>query len=491
MTVRTRFAPSPTGYLHLGGVRTALYCWLWARRNGGQFLLRIEDTDVERSTDQSAQEIVDGLEWLGITPDEPIVYQSQRMHLYHAALDKLWVDGKIYPAFETRVELDAARTAAEEAKRTYVYDGRYASLSRSEAEAKMKTGAEFVWRLRVDAAATTTVHETLMSDGGAIEFANAEIGDFPLTRGGNHNQPGMPLYNFCNVVDDIDQRVTHVVRGVEHLGNAARQVLIYQALGAPIPIFTHLPLILRNGKKMSKRDTTDPRHSVSIAERRALGYVPEAIVNYLALLGWGFSETEEFATPTAMAGMFDLARLTKSNANFDEDKFLHFNAWYLRHLPLADVVARAKPFLTAAGFMFDNYPPAWLEKAVGLAVDRARLLSDFPDLLNHFFKTPTSYDADAATKNFTPATAALFRDITRMVAQAEDFSAAALDETIKTYMEDKGLKGKDVMPALRLALTGRAASPGSVFETMDLLGRPATLSRLEAAAAFIEKTPKN
>ncbi|MGE3769867.1 MAG: glutamate--tRNA ligase [Bdellovibrionales bacterium] len=486
--VRTRFAPSPTGYLHLGSVRTAFYCWLHARHTGGKFLVRIEDTDAERSTEASGKEIIEGLEWLGITSDEPIVYQSQRVHLYKHALDALWSENKIYPAFETREELDAARAKAETEKRTYVYDGKYATLPRDEAEKRMRSGETFIWRLRVDATQTTVVHESLMSDHGTVEFANSEIGDFPLTRSGNHNAPGWPLYNFCNVIDDNDQRITHVIRGVEHLGNTPRQVLIYNALGYPVPSFTHLPLIMRNGKKMSKRDTTDPKHSVSIHERRELGYVKEAIVNYLALLGWGFSETEEFATPLDMAKVFDVTRLTKSNASFDEDKFLHFNAWYIRHLPLHDIVERTKPFLVKAGLSIDATPPAQLENIIGLAVERARLLADFPDLVRYFFETPTTYDADAAAKNFKPETADMFFNIVDALVSLHDFSAGAIDEAIKKHLEEKGLKAKDVMPALRLALTGRGSSPGSVFDNMALLGRPTTVARLDAAIQFIKKS---
>lgn len=483
--VRTRFAPSPTGMLHLGSVRTALYCWLWARRTGGQYLLRIEDTDAVRSTEDSAKQILEGFEWLGVMWDGPIEYQSQRHDLYHRELAKLWAAEKIYPAFETEDENNEARARAEAAKRTYVYDGPSAHLPRSDAQQRMDAGERFLWRLRVNKNELVTVNETLMSDNGTVTFAASEIGDYPLTRMGTQNAPGLPLYNFCNVVDDNDQQITNIIRGVEHLGNAARQVLLYNAFGYAVPTFTHLPLIMRNGKKMSKRDPVDPRQSVSITDRRDHGYLPEALLNHIALCGWSLGETEEFATIDEMAKRFDINNLVKSNANFDEDKLLHFNAHYIRSLDVADLTARVTPFLEKAGYTVGHLPADYMQKLVKLGADRARLLTDFPDLLGYFFDTPKEYDAAAVAKNFTPAVGAAFRDLHTQLATV-DFTHDALEAAVKAYAEAKGLKPKDLMPALRLALTGRGASPGSVFDNMELLGRMVTLARLDAAAAFIE-----
>lgn len=484
MTVRTRFAPSPTGMLHLGSVRTALYNYLWARKTGGQYLLRVEDTDLERSTDASVQQIFDGFKWLGLLWDEEPVYQSQRLNLYRETLDQLWRDGKIYPAFETEAELQADREAAEAAKRTYIYSGASARLPRESAIARMAAGETFVWRLRVPVDGVTEVRETLMGDGDVIRIPNSDIGDFPLTRSGTHDAPGMPLYNFCNVVDDHDQRITHIIRGAEHLSNGARQVLIYNALGWDVPTFTHLPLILKNGKKMSKRDP-DPLFTVSVAERRARGYLPEALLNYMALLGWSFSATEEFATMDQMIELFDIHKLSKSNANFDEDKFLHFNAHYIRQLSPDDLLSRVTPFLADAGFALQAVAPADLQKMVALAADRARLLADFPTLLKHFFVTPEAYEEGKAEQLFTPAAAAIFRDVQLMLATTP-FDAATLETTVKAYMAEKALKPKDVMMPLRLALTGGTHSPGGVFETMALLGPVVTAARLDSAIGFAE-----
>lgn len=488
--VRTRFAPSPTGMLHLGSVRTALYCYLWAKKNGGEYLLRIEDTDLARSTEASVNQIFEGFQWLGLDKwVEPVVYQSKRNALYESELQKLWAANKIYPAFETEDENAEARAKAEAAKRTYVYDGASAHLPRAEAQAKMDAGQRFLWRLRVNKNEQVTVQETLMSDNGTVTISNTELGDFPLTRMGTVAQPGMPLYNFCNVVDDNDQKVTHIIRGVEHLGNAARQVLIYNAFGYAVPTFTHLPLIMRNGKKMSKRDPVDPRQSVSITDRRDHGYLPEAILNHIALCGWSLGETQEFATLDEMVQAFDIKDLVKSNANFDEDKLLHFNAHYIREMAKNNaprLVALVKEFLNKAGIQYAGFEEAKFMRLVQIAAERARLLADFPELIGCFFQTPTSYDEAAAAKNFNPQTAGAFRDLNAPLSSA-DFTHDALEAAVKSYAEAKGMKPKDLMPALRLALTGRASSPGSVFDTMELLGRVTTQARLDAAAAFIER----
>lgn len=485
--VRTRFAPSPTGSLHLGGVRTALYNYLWAKKNGGEYLLRVEDTDLERSTAESTAQIMESFAWLGLQHDGEIVYQSQRLNHYREALESLWAAEKIYPAFESEAELQQARETAEAEKRTYIYSGASQYLGRAEASTKMDAGERFLWRLRVPMDGTTEVAETLQSDSGIVTFANNEIGDFPLTRMGTREAPGMVLYNFCNVVDDHAQQITHVIRGAEHLVNTPKQVLLYRAFGWEPPTFTHLPLIMKNGKKMSKRDKdTDPRATVSVTERRDAGYLPEAMLNFMALLGWSFSGTEEFASLPEMVQLFDVQKLSKSNANFDEDKFLHFNAWYIRHLPRDEIVARVLPFLQQAGYVVDHLPAAWLADVIGLAVDKAKLLTDFVPALKHFFETPQGYDEKAATL-FTSATASMLRDVLQVVGECTDTSAAGLEAAVKAYMAEKGLKPKDVMMPLRLALTGTSTSPGSIFETMALLGRPTTASRIDAAITYCEK----
>ena len=486
MTVRTRFAPSPTGMLHLGSVRTALYNWLYARHSGGQYLLRVEDTDAARSTDESTKAIFDGFQWLGLVWDEAPVYQSQRTELYRDALQQLWQTNKAYPAFETEAELQAAREAAEADKRTYIYSGSSAALSREAAENRIMAGERFVWRLCVGTVGETRVRESLMSANGEVVTPNAEIGDFPLTRSGTHNEGGgAPLYNFCNVVDDHAQGVTHVVRGVEHLGNAARQALIYRAFGWEEPSFTHLPLILKGGKKMSKRDP-DPLFTVSVAERERRGFLPEALLNYMALLGFSMPDDQEFASLDDLIRLFDLGRLSKSNANFDEDKFQHFNALWIRHLAQTDAAGLAQ--------RLDSFmPPVWAEQPtdrrvalVQLVADRARLLTDFVPLLAHFADGAGDLRADEkAATLLTAEIAPHLQAVAGLLEATELYDALTLETAVKEWATTQGLKPKAYMMALRLALTGSSHSAGGVFDIAALLGREEAVTRLRRAEALI------
>ena len=480
--VVTRFAPSPTGYLHLGGVRTALYNWLWARKNSGQYLLRVEDTDESRNTIEATQAIFDGFDWLGLNPDGEVVHQAQRRALYKEKLQELWTAGKIYPAFETEDELNAARAEAEAAKRTYVYNSSSTQLGRDEATARMQAGEPFLWRLIVGTEGVTDVKETLMGDSGTVTFQNSEIGDFPLTRMGTASEPRMPLYNFCNVVDDHDQGVTHIIRGAEHLSNAARQALLYRAFGWAEPTFTHLPLILKNGKKMSKRDP-DPRFAVAAHERQAQGYLPEALLNYIALLGWSPGEDREFMTLDEMIELFTLDRLSKSNANFDEDKFLHFNGLWIRYLDTSELTRRVAPFMDDA---FSALPDERQQALVSLVAERAKLLTDFPELLAHFTNFDAKFKDEKTAQLFTSEAGDRLLKIADILKAADQFTAPAVESAVKGWAAENSLKPKDYMMPLRLALTGSSHSAGGVFEIAALLGREEALARLDKAVSFIQ-----
>ncbi len=487
--VRTRFAPSPTGFLHLGGARTALFNWLWARKNGGQFLLRIEDTDEARNTTEAVEQIFKSLQWLGIDWDEEVIYQSKRLALYQQKIDELWQRGLIYPAFESRDELEAAKEAAEAKKQTYIYDGPSRHLSSDEGSARMMRGEEFVWRFRTPSTGDTLVPETLMGDAAECRFANAEIGDFILTRpvkltAGDAPNLGMPLYNFCNVVDDAATGITHVIRGVEHLTNAAKQVLLYQAFGYELPHFTHLPLIMKAGKKMSKRDAdADAAHPVSIMARAELGYLPEAMLNFLALLGWSFGGDRELASASDVLAAFSLERLQKSNANFDEDKFLHFNAHYLQQMQPERLYAEVRTRLLAAGYDLSQHSDVWLQKLIALELPRAKLLQDFVAHLDYFFMAPAAYDAENSTKLFTAEAEGLLNAMAAAFAAVPEFTALALEEALKALAEQRGLKLKQLAPLARLAVTGKAGSH-PLYEMLALLGRDEVCARLERAAAF-------
>lgn len=485
-TVRVRFAPSPTGFLHLGNARAALFNWLWARRNKGTFILRIEDTDVERSTDEAVEGILDSLRWLGLDWDEGPFFQSERLEHYREHLERLREAGRIYPAFETKEELDAMREEAMRSGRTRYYNRGSLALEADEVNRRMESGVPFVWRLRVPDEGETVVPETLLGDGEAMRFPNADIDDFVLTRPGTPEKPGMPLYNFVCVVDDALMGITHVIRGADHQSNAARQVLLYEALGYPIPRFTHLPLILKANKKMKKRDAdADPRFPVSVAARREIGYLPEATINFLSLLGWSFPGDREIFSRQEAIEAFTLERLVKSNANFDEDKYLHQNGVYIRSLDVGELAARVRPFLVKAGI--DAGPDeARLRAIVELVRERCRLLTDFPPAMDYFFRAPEAFDPKGAKKVFEkdPEAAETLEKAAELLGNVEPFTAAAMEEAVRTYTEATGIGLGKVAQPVRLAVSGRTATPG-LFETVELVGRDETVTRLRRAAEWL------
>ncbi len=484
--VRVRFAPSPTGFLHVGGARTALFNWLWARKNSGTFILRVEDTDVERSTEASTEQILDSLRWLGLDWDEGPYYQSQRMELYRERLDQLCAEGKIYPAFETKEELDRMREQAMAEKRNPIYNRAALRLSPTEVEERMKSGQAFVWRFKVPDEGHTVVPETLMSGESECRFENAAIGDFIVTRPGTLDKPGGPLYNFVCAVDDADMGITHVIRGADHLSNTAKQILLLEAMVREVPVYTHLPLITRGGKKMSKRDEdADPRYPVSVSARRDLGYLREATVNFLALLGWSHPSGEEIFPLDELIREFGLERLGKANANFDEDKYLHQNGWYMRNLPAEEIVRRAIPFLEAAGLSAADRPEGWLAEVIGLEIERCRLLSEFPEALAYFFQAPESYEPKGVRKFFgSPEAAELLDQTAGILEAAEPFAGEALEPELRRLAEERQLGFGKVAQPIRLAVTGRTASPG-LFDVLRLLGREESVRRLRTAAEAI------
>ena len=483
--VRVRFAPSPTGYLHVGGARTALFNWLFARKHGGKFILRIEDTDEERSTDESTAQILDSMKWLGMDWDEGPFYQSQRLEKYQAALADMAKTGAIYPAFETAAELDVERKAAEAEKRAYRYNRRSLQYSPDEVKAKMEAGERFLWRFRVPDEGYTDVPESLQGEGGVCRFENKSMDDFIIARPGTLEKPGMPLYNFCVVVDDHDMRITHVIRGVEHLSNTPRQVLMYKALGYPVPQFTHLPLILKHGKKMSKRDKNyDPRFPVSVSERRGLGYLKDATLNFLTLLGWSHPTGEELYPVASAIEHFSLERLTKSGAEFDEDKYLFQNGWYIRNKPKEEVLALVLPFLERAGYPVAEKDPKWIADIIGLEIERSKLLGDFVDSLAYFFAAPTSYDEKGAKKLFTPDVPEMLRAMAEVL-RVDAYTHESLEAAMRTFGDARGLGFGKIAQPIRLALTGRTASP-PLFDVLIQLGRDESVARLLRAADVIE-----
>lgn len=486
MSVRVRFAPSPTGFLHVGGARTALYNWLWARTNGGTFILRIEDTDAERSTGASVDQILDSMRWLGLDWDEGPYYQSQRMDLYDAALRQLIDGGWAYRAFETPEELDGMRQRAMAEGRDPIYDRRSLRLAPETVRQYLDEGRPFIWRFRCPPG-KTRLPETLLAGARDATFDNEALGDFALTRSGTEEQWGRPLYNFCCAVDDADMGITHVIRGNDHLSNTSRQILVMQALGKSVPVYTHLPLIQKNGKKMSKRDAdADPRFPVSVSARRDLGYLSDATVNFIALLGWAWDDKTEIFSRGELIEKFSLDKLSKSNANFDEDKYLHINALYLREMPREDLAGEARRELEAAGRDLTSCDARWLRAAVDSVAERVRLLSEIPDAMAFYFDAPAAYDAKGARKAFKGAeTAGLLRGAADAVEGLAATGHDELEAALRAFAEQQGVGFGKVAQPVRLAVTGRMASPG-LFDVIAIVGPQESARRMRVAADRIE-----
>lgn len=487
--VRTRFAPSPTGYLHVGGARTALYNWLYARKNNGKFVLRIEDTDIARSTQKSTEAILEAMKWLGLNWDEGPYYQSKRLDLYNTKLEKLRKKGVIYPAFETREELDIMRNFAQKAGKPPIYNRRALELSDAEIERKMGAGEQFVWRFKVPDNQPIDLKELLMG-GTKTQFNTNALGDFIITRPGTNAIPGMPLYNFVCAVDDADMGITHVIRGVEHLSNAARQALLCDALEVPQPDFVHLPIVMKNNKKMSKRDEDpDGLYPVSVLDRAARGYVPEATLNHLALLGWSHPDNQEILSIEEMVSAFSLERLNRSNANFDEQKYHFFNSHYISKMPNDRLLSHLKPFMAEFNLPLNDYTQPELEKIIGLEKERCKTLDKFPESLDYFFIPPTEYDAKGQEKTFfrDKNHAIFILDIARTTIESiETLNKQNIDTSLQQAVNQSNITYKEFGSTLRLAITGKTKSPG-LSEMIEIMGKDRIILRIETARRFIQK----
>jgi len=459
----TRFAPSPTGYLHIGGARTALFNWLFARRHGGTFILRIEDTDQERSTPESVVAILEGMTWLGMTWDEGPYYQTERRELYRKEAKRLLAEGKAYRCVCTPEELDRRREAARAKGEKPRYDRRCRDLPPSGAE-----GKPFVVRFKAPLSGTTIVRDLLRGD---IAYENEELDDLVLLR-----SDGSPTYNFVVVVDDATMGITHVLRGDDHLNNTPKQVLLYEALGTLLPRFGHFPLIHgMEGGKLSKR-----QDDVSVMAYRDRGFLPEAMVNYLVRLGWGHGDQEIFSVEE-LTRIFSLESVGKSPSRFDPEKLLHLNAHYIKTGNPERLAALLVPFLGKRGF--DVEPSPWLVKAVRTFQERSRTLEEMAESSEFYFlcKDP---DPKAAEKFFTPEMAPVFEEIAREFADLPDFTPAAMEPVLHRVAEKTGSKLGKVAQPMRVALTGGTVSPG-IFEVMDVLGRDEVIRRLSRASRRI------
>jgi glutamyl-tRNA synthetase len=475
-TVRTRFAPSPTGFLHVGTARTALYSYLFARRHGGQFLLRIEDTDTERNVADSAAAIVDGLRWLGLDWDEgylrggphgPYV-QTERLDRYHAAVNALVARGDAYPCYCTPEELEERRRAAEAHGLPPGYDGHCRHLRPDQVRAYEAEGRKPAVRFRLPDEGETVVDDLIR---GRVTFDNATLTDFVILRAN-----GIPTYHFSATYDDVDMGITHVIRGEDLFPSTPRHVHVFRALGrATPPAFAHLPLIVGpDRRKLSKR-----RDRVSVQQFREEGYLPEAMVNYLALLGWSLDDHTELFTLADLERRFSLERVSRNPAAFDIKKLDALNGHYLRQLDPADFAARAWPFVEAEAF--PRAEPALLAAAAPLVQERVNHLTEVPGMVGFLFTDDLELDPDAAAKVLTDEGRAFLAEAAARLDKAEPWTAAAIEETLRGLQTERGLKPKTAFQPVRLAITGRLVSP-PLFESMELLGKPRSLARLEWAA---------
>ena len=462
MAPRVRFAPSPTGSLHVGGARTALYNWLFARRHGGTFILRIEDTDVERSRRELTDQILHAMRWLGLDWDEGPFFQSERQELYREAAGRLLASGKAYRAFETPEELDALKKGAEGAGSAFRYDGRARAIPTEESDRRAAAGEKFVLRLRVP-------DETLVVDDvvqGKTEFPAGALDDFVLVRSDGH-----PLYHFTVCVDDVAMGITHVIRGADHLPNAPKHVALFRALGAEAPVFAHLGMILgTDGKKLSKR-----HGAAGVEEFEAQGYLPEALDNFLALLGWSPGDDRERMSLAEMAALFSLERLGPSPSRFDHEKLAWMNGQYLQEIPAERLIVLLKPFPLPA------CDTDLLLRAIQLHRSRARTLAELAQSLAIYGADPATFDEGGLRKFGAPGNAPLVRDLAERLSAAAPFAHAALEEAARALAAEKGLKLGELAQPARLALTGVLASP-PLFEMIEVLGRETTERRLLAFA---------
>ncbi len=462
MKVRTRFAPSPTGYLHIGGARTALFNWLFAKHHKGAFVLRIEDTDVARSTTESIQAILDGMEWLGLNWDEGPIFQSQRFDLYRKYAYELLEKGLIYRCYCTPAELEARREAALKEGRPPKYDGRCAGI-------KAPLDKPFALRFMV-LPGTTSFNDVIK---GPISFDNASIEDLIILR-----SDGTPTYNFCVVVDDATMDITHVIRGDDHINNTPKQILLYKALGHELPVFAHLPMILGSDKtRLSKR-----HGATSVMAYKEMGYLPHALVNYLARLGWSSGDQEIFSIEELIE-KFSLENVGKSSGVFNPEKLLWLNQHYIKETPPEELGRLVLPFFKELGL--DAGGGERLQKIIATLRERAKTLKELAEGAAFYFKEKAEYDPKAAQKFLTPDNIELFNTLLERLGGLTEFTDKSVEVAFNSILDEKGLKLGKLAQPVRVALTGGTVSPG-IFEMIDAMGKDMTVRRLRDAVAYMK-----
>jgi glutamyl-tRNA synthetase len=467
-TPRVRFAPSPTGYLHVGGARTALFNWLFARHTGGTLILRIEDTDFERSSEDMVQGILDGMRWLGMEWGEGPFFQSQRLPLYQAIAEELRRSGHAYYCFCTKEELEERRAQAVAAGKPPMYDRRCRTIDPKVAWERAQAGERGALRFAVPEGGATSFEDAVF---GKVEFANEELEDFVLLR-----SDGVPTYHLSVVADDLDMGLTHVIRGADHISNTPKQVLQYQALGKPLPVFAHLPLILGPDKsRLSKR-----HGATSVLAYQDMGIVPEAFRNFLGLLGWtpGNVGKEIFSSDELIA-LFSLSGISKSNAVFDNEKLAWFNTEWIRRYSAEELLPLIEQEWAKAGFHSDRSKEEILA-AIALLQPRARSLKDFAGAFRGYFSDAYEYDTAAVAKFLADEqTRALVAELGERYQTLDEFSEAGTEQLLRKFSDEKGVKAGALINGSRVALTGQGVAP-SLFAVMAALGKERVVKRLKA-----------
>ena len=464
MKVRTRFAPSPTGYLHLGGARTALFCWLFARKHGGEFVLRVEDTDRERSTDESVQAILDGMSWLGLDYDEGPFYQTQRYDRYNEVIDQLLDSGHAYRCYCSKERLDEMRETAMAEKRKPRYDG----TCRNRTEPV--TGVDPVIRFKTPLDGTVVIDDLVK---GAIEIDNTELDDLVIRR-----SDGNPTYNLSVVVDDADMQITHVIRGDDHINNTPRQIHIFNAMGVSAPAFAHLPMILGDdGKRMSKR-----HGAVSVMQYQNDGILPDAMLNYLARLGWSHGDQEIFSIKE-LRELFAIEDCQRSGSVFDNTKLLWVNQQHMANLSADELGVALASALQARDIDSNNGPDA---SSVALVLrDRAQSFAEMADQAGVFYTDAVALDEKAAKKQLRPVAQPVLEVVHTRLAAQDPWQADALKATLEAIAEEMEIGFGKIGQPLRVAITGTGASP-DIGDTLALIGKERSLDRIATAIDYVK-----
>ena len=465
MTIRTRFAPSPTGYLHIGGVRTALFSWLYARQHNGQFILRIEDTDRERSTEESVQVILEGMNWLGLQADEGPFFQTHRFDRYRAVLDQLLAEDKAYYCYCSKERLDNLRQTQLANKEKPRYDGHCRKLTQPP-----ETNLNPVIRFKNPQIGEVVVKDLIK---GNVFFKNSELDDLIIAR-----SDGTPTYNFTVVVDDWDMDITHVIRGDDHLNNTPRQINILQALDAKIPQYAHLPMILgSDGQRLSKR-----HGAVSVTYYRDLGYLPIALLNYLARLGWSHGDQEIFSVEE-MINLFDIQQVNKAAATFNPDKLLWLNQHYIKTLPPAEIASHLHYQTQRCHIDSTQGPP--LEEIVVAQAERAKTLQEMAQNSAYFFTDKISWDEKAVNKHLKSTVSAPLTTLYESLKALDNWNTENIHALIHAVAEQYTLKLGKIAQPLRVAVTGSTISP-PIDVTIYLIGQARSLQRIQQALSFIK-----